>query len=457
MNKLYERDSYLRENTTVITDCIEVGKEIFITLQETIFFPEEGGQYADTGKIEPIEEDMAKLKSDTNDVIGAAQFDIENYYVKILDGQLVEKVALKEKEYNSDNSVSIKDIYGNNHIVDKNDILYSVDKRIEKGKKVHCVLDYENRYDRMQNHSGEHILTGVIHNTYGYTNKGFHLGNDGAVTLDISDFMTYEEVINMEQKANEIIYANLSIMDSYPSEEELRNISYRSKMEIDGQVRLITIGTDDNIIDTCACCAPHVKRTGEVGIIKVTDVVKWKGGVRVSIVAGRRALLYINEEHNIIRELKDILSTSPENFPKLISSYVEELQEIKFKLNKQYEKNIMERIQTQVDSAGMKLQGAENYTPKQNYFEFVNADFPSASMKNIYNLLLEKFSGYVGIFAGDDETGYRYMAGGSIGSAKNISSALEKELVCKGGGSDKMVQGQIMGNREKILAILSKI
>lgn len=439
MKKLYEKNSYLKENITVVTECVENNEGIFISLEETIFFPEEGGQYADTGMIYVIgnnkeevgillaeEKDFSAEKSDLRTCDSMERSDID--IVRVLDGQLE----------------------------GKDNILYKVDKKIPVGSRVRCVLDYDFRYEKMQNHSGEHILTGVIHNTYGYTNKGFHLGNEGAITLDVSNPMTYEEVMEMEKRANEIIYLNLPISDSYPTEEELKNIEYRSKIEIDGQVRLITIGTEDNIIDICACCAPHVGRTGEVGIIKVTDVVNWKGGVRIFMVAGRRALEYINNEHNIIRKLKEVLSTSPENFPELVGSYVKELSEIKFKLNKQYENNIIERLEREIEAYAKA--GAENTESKElnkNHFEFVATDFPSASMKNIYNILVEKFSGFVGIFAGDDENGYRYMAGNKAGKSKLIFAVLSERFACKGGGNDKMVQGQLQGKKEDILEVLN--
>lgn len=439
MKKLYEKNSYLKENITVVTECVENNEGIFISLEETIFFPEEGGQYADTGMIYVIgnnkeevgillaeEKDFSAEKSDLRACDSMERSDID--IVRVLDGQLE----------------------------GKDNILYKVDKKIPVGSRVRCVLDYDFRYEKMQNHSGEHILTGVIHNTYGYTNKGFHLGNEGAITLDVSNPMTYEEVMEMEKRANEIIYLNLPIRDSYPTEEELKNIEYRSKIEIDGQVRLITIGTEDNIIDICACCAPHVGRTGEVGIIKVTDVVNWKGGVRIFMVAGRRALEYINNEHNIIRKLKEVLSTSPENFPELVGSYVKELSEIKFKLNKQYENNIIERLEREIEAYAKA--GAENTESKElnkNHFEFVATDFPSASMKNIYNILVEKFSGFVGIFAGDDENGYRYMAGNKAGKSKLIFAVLSERFACKGGGNDKMVQGQLQGKKEDILEVLN--
>lgn len=439
MKKLYEKNSYLKENITVVTECVENNEGIFISLEETIFFPEEGGQYADTGMIYVIgnnkeevgillaeEKDFSAEKSDLRACDSMERSDID--IVRVLDGQLE----------------------------GKDNIFYKVDKKIPVGSRVRCVLDYDFRYEKMQNHSGEHILTGVIHNTYGYTNKGFHLGNEGAITLDVSNPMTYEEVMEMEKRANEIIYLNLPISDSYPTEEELKNIEYRSKIEIDGQVRLITIGTEDNIIDICACCAPHVGRTGEVGIIKVTDVVNWKGGVRIFMVAGRRALEYINNEHNIIRKLKEVLSTSPENFPELVGSYVKELSEIKFKLNKQYENNIIERLEREIEAYAKA--GAENTESKElnkNHFEFVATDFPSASMKNIYNILVEKFSGFVGIFAGDDENGYRYMAGNKAGKSKLIFAVLSERFACKGGGNDKMVQGQLQGKKEDILEVLN--
>jgi len=395
MNKLYEKDSYLKENTSVVSRCEKIENDYYISLEDTIFFPNEGGQYADTGVIE-----------------------VNGRIIRILDGQ-----------------------------IDGDSILYKVDSYVEPGSRANCKLDFFNRYDRMQNHSGEHLLTGVIHNKYAYDNKGFHLSDDGPVTLDISGPMTYEQVLEMEAEANRLIYANLPIKDSYPINEELKGIAYRSKIDILGQVRLITIGDEKETIDVCACCAPHLKSTGEIGIIKVTGVVNWKGGVRISMLAGRRAFEYISKEHELIKELTGILTTSSDNIIPLTKAHLNEIQELKSKLNICQEKAIITSIEEKIKLGNI----------GDNYFEFVNEALPQVILKNVYNYLTANFSGYVGIFAGNDKDGYRYLAGSANKDSRNIASLLRERLGVKGGGNALMVQGQALSTRDQLIDALEEM
>ncbi len=387
MNKLYETNSYLKECRAVVESLREEGGEYFVTLSDTIFFPEEGGQYADTGYI----------------------------------------------LYNGEKVRVLGGIFGS-------EIVYRVEKAIPVGSEVECELDFDVRYDRMQNHSGEHLLTGVIHNEYGYDNVGFHLSDDGPVTLDVSGPMTYEQVIEMEKKANSLIYANLAITDSYPTKEELKDISYRSKIEIDGQVRLITIGDEETTVDICACCAPHVRSTGEIGIIKVLSVINWKGGVRISMLAGRRALEYIGHEHDIIRELTGLLTTNQDNLVNQVSAHMQEINELKAKLARALEGSVIGRI----DKENLK-------------YVFLDADFPAVSMRNVYNVLTEKQDGYVGVFAGDDEGGYRYFAGSKSDDSRIIATKFRELFGAKGGGKPEMVQGQVEATKSEILNALEEL
>lgn len=399
MNKLYETNSYLKECKSVITSLTEKDGEYYVTLSDTIFFPEEGGQYADTG-----------------------------YLI-----------------YNGEKVRVIDGIFGP-------EISYKIERAIPEGTEVTCELNFDVRFDRMQNHSGEHLLTGVIHNKYGLNNVGFHLSDEGPVTLDLNGQLSYEQVIEMENVANKLIYANLPITDSYPTKEELTNIEYRSKIEIDGQVRLITIGDENEIIDICACCAPHVRSTGEIGIVKVLSTINWKGGIRISMLAGRRALEYIDNEHNLVRELTSILTTSPENISGLVKSHIEEINLLKGKLAHAMEENVLQKIAACENSN--KKNEQENVN--KDCFEFVDKDVTAASMKNIYNVLSARYEGYVGIFAGDDESGYRYFAGSSKTDSRELGNMLKETLNAKGGGTDKMVQGQIFASRCEIENMITK-
>ena len=149
---------------------------------------------------------------------------------------------------------------------------------LDPGAQVLGRIDWDKRFSRMQQHSGEHIVSGLVHARFGYDNVGFHLGEQ-EVTLDFNGNITKEELVEIELEANKAVFANLPVQISFPSREELAFLEYRSKIEIEGQVRIVTIPG----IDVCACCAPHVKLTGEIGLIKLTGVQSHRGGVRVNI------------------------------------------------------------------------------------------------------------------------------------------------------------------------------
>ncbi|MBR6468898.1 MAG: alanyl-tRNA editing protein [Lachnospiraceae bacterium] len=392
MNRAYETRSYLKEISTVVTAAgIDEKGFNYAEFEDTVFFPNEGGQNADTGTVTVLYEDGDK-GSDAREL-------------RVLDGALF-----------------------------NGGIRYTVSGELMPGMKVKLALDWGKRYDRMQNHSGEHILTGVIHNRYGYDNVGFHLSDTGFVTLDLSGPLTYEQVIECEDEANGIIYRNLPIKDSYPSTEELKSIDYRSKIDIDGQVRLITIGDEGGAVDICACCAPHVARTGEVGIIKVFSAINWKGGVRISILCGRRALEYINREHDILTSVARSLSTEAVNVPELVDQYRTQVLDLKAKLAKAREDAVTEKIEAAGTRGPLCI--------------FVESDFPAASMKNVYNALRAVHEKYVGVFAGSDEEGYRYNAGGK--ESRKLAALLTGKFGAKGGGSDEMIQGKLAASRGQI-------
>ena len=419
MNKLYETDSYLKECDTVITDCRSGSDGFFITLRDSIFFPEEGGQYADTGKI----------------ISGDYEFDLT-------DGQIVKKNAVDITKDNSSDLSSLPE--GIWYKIDRTESCKDSCKELPQlsdilviNSEIHCILDYSKRYDRMQNHTGEHILTGTVHNDYGYNNVGFHLSDDGLVTLDLDGPLTYEQIIEEERKANEVIYRNYPVKVSFPDKEEIAGIEYRSKIEIEGQVRLITIGDDKDTVDVCACCAPHVAYTGEVGIIKVISVVNWKGGVRVGILCGRRALEYINHRQDIIMGLTNVMSTNEDNLISRVRGQFEEISSLKAKLYNTLESGIATRIE----------KGDPDIA--RTHLVFVDEDFPANSMKNIYNLLKNKYTGYVGIFAGSDTEGYRYLAGSKDTDSKTLIPILNR-LGAKGGGNDDMIRGKINAERQTI-------
>ena len=408
MNKIYENNSYMKECDTVITESDITEDGAYIYIRDSIFFPEEGGQYADTGRIA-----------------------LNAYELDVLDGQIADNGI----RYKVDYSDSCRKSFAELPVL--SDILVI-------NSEIHCILDYDKRYDRMQNHTGEHILTGTVHNDYGYNNVGFHLSDDGLVTLDLDGPLTYEQIIEEEAKANSVVYANLPVKASYPSKDELKDIEYRSKIDIEGQVRLITIGDSDNPVDVCACCAPHVAYTGEVGIIKVISLVNWKGGVRIGILCGRRALEYINHRQGIIMGLTDLMTTNEDNLINRVQAQIEEIKTLKAKLSGALESDIISRIEK------------GDLDIERTHLVFVDADFPATSMKNIYNILKNTYSGYVGIFAGNDSDGYRYLAGSRNIDSTTLIPILNK-IGAKGGGNPDMIQGKVQASRLSIESTVTKI
>jgi alanyl-tRNA synthetase len=171
----------------------------------------------------------------------------------------------------------VLDVQIKNGIID-----HLTDRPVDVGSVISGKIDFIRRFDFMQHHTGEHIFSGLVYKTYGYHNVGFHL-SDRTVSMDYDGFLTLDQVRAIESEANQVIWKNLPIEISWPDKEELYQISYRSKKEISGRLRLVTIPG----VDVCACCAPHVHRTGEIGLIKIIRTLRERSGIRLTILHRR--------------------------------------------------------------------------------------------------------------------------------------------------------------------------
>ena len=227
--KLYYKDSHCLVFDAVVIDCREEKKGYSVVLDRTAFFPEGGGQLADTGTL---------------------------------------------------GGVRVTDVHEKG-----GDIRHYTNAPLTVGECVHGEIDKEQRLRRMQNHSGEHILSGLVHNTYGYDNVGFHMGAE-CMIIDFSGELSWEQLMELETKANGVVRQNLPLHIWFPNEAELHALEYRSKLELTENVRIVEIPG----VDRCACCAPHVERTGEVGVVKILDSQRHRGGQRVSVICGLDAL-----------------------------------------------------------------------------------------------------------------------------------------------------------------------
>ena len=232
--KLFYEDSHLSEFEAEVLSCLpseSVRRKYEVELDRTAFFPEGGGQYADTGS-------LAVIPCVTGEEEGRETI------VRILDVQEME-----------------------------GRILHLADGPLAEGCRVKGCIDWDERFMKMQQHTGEHIVSGIIHARFGYNNVGFHLGSEDC-TMDFNGGITEGELGEIELAANRAVWANLPVVTLYPSRDELEKMEYRSKIEIEGQVRIIEIPG----YDKCACCAPHVDRTGEIGMIKLTNVQRYMAG-----------------------------------------------------------------------------------------------------------------------------------------------------------------------------------
>ncbi len=245
--RLYDIDSGINKFTAKVLKCEACENGFALVLDRTAFFPEGGGQASDKGTIED-----------------ACVFDVQ-----ILNDEIV----------------------------------HFTDKPLKAGSTVNAVLNWERRFDYMQQHSGEHIVSGVAHNLYGAENVGFHLG-DEIVTLDFDIELTREQIQLIEKQANEAVFNNVKFNAFYPEKEALEAMQYRSKKEIEEAVRIVEIEG----VDRCACCAPHVKSAAQIGIIKLLDSERLRGGVRIELKCGRRALEDYNIKYDNLRKIGSMLS-----------------------------------------------------------------------------------------------------------------------------------------------------
>ena len=283
----------------------------------------------------------------------------------------------------------------------------------------------------MQQHTGEHIVSGIVNRHFGYRNVGFHLGNE-AVTMDYDGPLSKEQLRMIEREANQAVAEDIPIEVLYPTQTELDTITYRSKIEIEGQVRIVRIPG----YDTCACCAPHVRTTGAIGIIKLTGAIHYKGGMRVNMLCGFRALKDYNRKEESVAAISGRLSAKQEDVVQAVCRLETEIAEQKEKIK---------RLQEQY----LKLRLCE-VTPDTPAVFLFEEELDPAAMRRFVNDAMEITEGICGVFVGSDKAGYRYVLGST---GRNIT-ALAKEMnqVCsgKGGGKPPMVQGSLTGKRKQI-------
>lgn len=373
--KLFYTDSHLQEFTAEVVSCRPRDNGYEAVLSRTAFFPEGGGQAADTG---------------------------------VIDGIRVYDVQEKGEQ-----------------------IFHYLEGELEEGKTVTGQIDWDKRFSRMQQHSGEHIVSGIVHARFGYDNVGFHL-NDELCTLDLSGPLTKEELREVENAANEAVFANVPVRVSYPSKEELKTLDYRSKIEIDGQVRIVTIPG----YDVCACCAPHVNFTGEIGLVKLVQSQNYKGGIRITMLCGRRALKDYQQKEESVKAIMGSLSAKEE----LIAEAVERVKEECTQLKSELAESRYQILEAQ----------AEKIPDGQKKVCIFDSKLSGNEPRELMNLVLKKGVEVCAVFAGNEESGYRYVIGSETEDVRPYSKVLKEQFDGRGGGKPVMVQGSVNGSEEAI-------
>ena len=378
--KLYDFDAYAVEFEASVLACVEIeaneGKRYEVILDQTLFFPEEGGQTPDKGSLGDA---------------GVVDVQIKNDCIK-----------------------------------------HYLTKPLEVGASVHGRIDWQHRFFNMQQHSGEHLFSGLAYRKYGYKNVGFHL-SDQIVTMDFDGVLTEAQLQEMEWEINEAIVANVAIKTGYPSKEELAQMEYRSKMEIDGDVRIVEVEG----YDLCACCAPHVRRTGEIGMFKIQSVQNYKGGVRISFLCGFRALEEYRKKAKIISDLSGILTTNQDLLADNVAKMKSQKQSMKAEHRNEKQTIMEEKI------AKIPAEQADVILFEQELENLV--------MRNTVNKLMETHTGVCAVFAGTDAEGYNFIIGSKSVDCREMAATLRKELHARGGGSPQMIQGSVVAEQEKIV------
>ena len=371
--KLYDKDSHLKEFTGTVLSCKKTGEKYAVTLNRTAFFPEGGGQQSDRGYI---------------------------------GGAYISDVQIKNGE-----------------------ILHFADKPLSVGQAYDCKLDFDFRFRNMQNHSGEHIISGIVHRLYGFNNVGFHLGAE--MTMDFDGELTRRQLDEIEDLANKAVYENLPVKAYYPTDEELKSLDYRSKLDLKENVRIVEIKG----VDVCACCAPHVKATGEIGVIKILDFEKYKGGVRLIVKCGADALRDYREKYKNVLEISNLLSAKQFE----VSAAV-------VRLNEQLS---AEKAETAALKKRLIAEKAAGFAPDTDKTAVFEDGLDIKELQLLADALCQKAGGIRGAFSGADGAFAFAICGGETALGEFFAK-FKAAFNTRGGGRNGIRQGTVCADRAEI-------
>lgn len=375
--RLYD-NGHVKEFDATVLECTKTDKGYITLLDRTAFFPAGGGQAADEGVLNGI---------------------------KVLD--------VFEKDGN---------------------IFHLTQQQLETGSTVRGVIDWDTRFVRMQNHTGEHLVCGVAHSLYGCENTGFHMGTFG-ITADLSILLDDSQVREVERLANKAVFENVDVRCFYPDEEQIKTLQYRSKLDLTENVRLVEIEG----YDLCACCAPHVLKTGEIGMIKILEHSSNRGGTRLLLKCGYDAYEDYCKKADSVAAVSASLCAKQDE----IAQAVENLKAEKARLEFEIEATKRQAL----DKYIKRLKPSEN-----NVCVFAD-DADGDGLREIVNAGKELCSGVFGAFM-PDGGGYRYCLGSNTVDLRAFAKELNAALNGRGGGRPEMIQGSVQAAKEEIIRFL---
>ena len=371
---LYYENGYLSRFSAQVLTCVEAEGRWAVTLDATAFYPEGGGQDGDTGTLNGIQ---------------------------VLDTQEVE-----------------------------NQVVHYCASPLIPGETVEGIIDFERRFDLMQQHTGEHMLSGLIHRRYSYHNKGYHVGSD-FVTVDFDGVIPDEDIPSLEAELNEAVWRNLPVKCWIPTPEELPDVVYRTKRALPWPVRIVEVPG----CDSCACCGIHVNATGAVGVIKILNTMGFRGGTRLEMVSGKRAWAAMNGAYEQNRQVSQAFSVPLTQTGEGAQRMNQVVNQLKFQIT-QLQRQQMAMI-------------AYSYVNRGNVLHFAE-DLEPVLVRELADAIAETCGGTAAVFSGKDGQGYNCCLVTRNGDLRALGKAMNAALNGRGGGKPICHQGRVSCTRAEI-------
>jgi alanyl-tRNA synthetase len=376
--KLFYQDPFQREFSASVLDCQKEKDHWLVTLDKTAFYPEGGGQPADHGTLSGV---------------------------KVVD--------VREKN---------------------GEVLHFCNENVEIGSIVHGEIDWERRFDLMQQHSGEHIISGILCGKFGCNNVGFHIGHE-LVTIDFDAELSTDDVILVEKLANQYIWEDHPIQIGFPSPAELETMEYRSKKALEGQVRIVSWPG----ADCCACCGTHVRTSGQVGLVKLISCQKFRSGVRIEMAAGKRALTWVNRIAEQNTRVSQLLSAKPVETAAAVERLQKDVYELRGRVAELEERDFIRKAEECAGKGDVLL---------------MEGPMSGESLRKLCGLVKEKCGGRCAVFAGADGV-YQYAIGQDGADLRGFAKELNAALNGRGGGKADFVQGSVKAEESRIREFLT--